>query len=87
MSALSPRCSCSCVRINAGCDECWLERITGIPLAVLALPGVVSLVWAGIFLWKYFPREHRWVAVTAVVLGMGTGVAVWGNLLGPLVLP
>ena len=75
------------VRIEAGCDECWLERITGIPLAVWALPGVVSLVGAGIFLWKYFPRRNRWVAVTAVVLGMGMGVVFWAGFLGPLVLP
>ena len=74
-------------RIEAGCDECWLERITGIPLAVWALPGVVSLVGAGIFLWKYFPRENRWVAVTAVVLGMGMGVVLWAGFLGPVVLP
>ena len=74
-------------RIQAGCDECWLERITGIPLAVWALPGVVSLVWAGIFLWKYFPRQHRWIAVTAAVVGIGTGLGIWGGFLGPLVLP
>ena len=74
-------------RADAGCDECWLERITGVPLAVWALPGVVSLVWAGVFLWKYFPRQHRWVAVTAAGAGIGTGLGVWGGFLGPLVLP
>ena len=74
-------------RADAGCDECWLERITGVPLAVWALPGVVSLVWAGIFLWKYFPRQHRWVAVTAAGAGIGTGLGVWGGFLGPLLLP
>ena len=75
------------VAARGRCDECWLERLTGIPLAVWVLPGVVSLVGAGIFLWKYFPRENRWVAVTAVTLGMGVGVAFWANVLGPLVLP
>ena len=74
-------------RVNAGCDECWLERITGVPLAIWALPGVVSLVWAGIFLWKYFPRQHRWVAVTAAGVGIGTGLGIWGGFLGPLLLP
>ena len=75
------------VRIEAGCDECKLEGITGIPLAVWALPGVVSLVVASIFLWKYFPRRNRWVAVTALVLGMGMGVVLWAGFLGPLLLP
>lgn len=74
-------------RVNAGCDECWLERITGIPLAVWALPGVVSLVWAGSFLWKYFPQENRWIAVTAAGVGIGTGLGIWGGFLGPLLLP
>ena len=74
-------------RVYAGCDECWLERLTGIPLVVLALPGIVSLVVAAWWLWRYFPRENRWVAVTAVVFGMGMGVAFWANFLGPLVLP
>ena len=75
------------VAARGRCDECWLERLTGIPLAVWALPGVVSLVGAGIFLWKYFPRENRWVAVTGVTLGMGMGVVFWAGFLGPLVLP
>ena len=75
------------VRASPGCDECWLERITGVPLAVWALPGVVSLVWAGSFLWKYFPRQRRWVAVTAAGVGVGMGLGLWGGFLGPLVLP
>ena len=75
------------ITVDAGCDECWLARLTGIPLAVWTLPGVVSLVWAGIFLWKFFPARNRWVAVTATVLGMATGVASWAGFLGPWLLP
>ena len=74
-------------RVNAVCDECWLERITGIPLAVLALPGVISLVGAAIWLWRYFPRDHRRVAVGAMCLGIAMGLAFYGSFLGPLLLP
>ena len=74
-------------RVNAVCDECWLERITGIPLAVLALPGVISLVGAAIWLWRYFPRDHRRVAVGAMSLGIAMGLAFYAGFLGPLVLP
>ena len=74
-------------RVNAVCDECWLERITGIPLAVLALPGVISLVGAAIWLWRYFPRDHRRVAVGAMCLGIAMGLAFYAGFLGPLVLP
>ena len=74
-------------RVNAVCDECWLERITGIPLAVLALPGVISLVGAAIWLWRYFPRDHRWAAVGAMSLGIAMGLAFYASFLGPLLLP
>ena len=74
-------------RVNAVCDECWLERITGIPLAVLALPGVISLVGAAIWLWRYFPRDHRRVAVGAMSLGIAMGLAFYASFLGPLLLP
>ena len=73
--------------MNAVCDECWLERITGIPLAVLALPGVISLVGAAIWLWRYFPRDHRRVAVGAMCLGIAMGLAFYAGFLGPLILP
>ena len=33
---------------NSGCDECRLSMLTGVPLGILALPGFVSLVGAGI---------------------------------------
>ena len=62
-SAFRPPCSCLVLplfgaSVNAGCDECWLRAdLPAFPLAVWALPGLVSLVWGGIFLWKYFPRR------------------------------
>ena len=74
-------------RVNAVCDECWLERITGIPLAVLALPGVISLVGAAIWLWRYFPRDHRRIAVGAMCSRHRDGVGFLRQLPGALAPP
>ena len=69
------------------CDECWLSALTGIPVAVWAFPGLVSLVGAGIWLWRYFPRDKRWLAVGSMCLGMAMGLAVYAGFVGPLLLP
>ena len=75
------------VTIRSGCDECQLSVLTGIPLAFLTLPGLVSLVGAGIWLARYFPRADRRLAVASLVLGVAIGMPVYGLVLGPLLLP
>ena len=42
---------------------------------------------AAVWLWKHFPREHRWVALASIVVGKGMGAAFRANFLGPLLLP
>lgn len=73
--------------MSSGCDECRVSVLTGIPLGILVLPAVVSLVGAGIWLFRYFPRQNRWTAVASLVLGLALGLAAYAFLVGPLLLP
>lgn len=73
--------------VSSGCDECRVSMLTGIPLGILVLPAVVSLVGAWIWLFRYFPRRHRRIAVASLVLGLPMGLAVYAFALGPLLLP
>ena len=73
--------------MRSTCDECQLSALTGVPLGVLASIGLVSLIGAGIWLARYFPRRDRRIAVLSLALGFGLGSVVYAQLLGPLVLP
>lgn len=73
--------------MSSGCDECRVSVLTGIPLGILVLPAIVSLVGAWIWLFRYFPRQHRWTAVASLVLGLALGLAAYAFLVGPLLLP
>lgn len=74
-------------RVRAGCDECLLASLTGVPLAVLVVPGFVSLVGSVWWLKRYFPRDRRWTAVMSMVAGMAVGIAAYQGVVGPLLLP
>ena len=86
--SFSPPCTLAAIlRFAKDQGVAPLSMLTGVPLGILALPGFVSLVGAGIWLVRYFPRLHRRVAVLSLVLGLGMGVAVYALFLGPLLLP
>ena len=72
--------------VNAGCDECWLERITGVPLAVWALPGSgFPGVGRHLVALEVLPAgDTGGSVVTAVALGYGVrgggrGAYSWGR--------
>ena len=73
--------------VRSTCDECQLSVLTGVPLGILVLLGLVSLVGAGIWLTRYFPRANRRIAAASLVLGLAIGMAVYRLFLGPLLLP
>ncbi len=73
--------------VSSGCDECLLSLMTGVPLGVLTLLGIISLVASWWWLARYFPRGRRWTAVLSMCAGMLLGLVVYQSLLGPLLLP
>jgi len=68
-------------------DEANFAAITGIPASLAVLPGLICLVLGYWFLVTAFPRGRRLRAVMPPLLGVALGIALWGSVLGPLVLP
>ena len=72
--------------VRSTCDECVLSALTGLPLALLVAPGLVSLVGAGWWLARYFPGGSRRLAAASMVAGFVVGTTVYGAYVGPLLL-
>ena len=68
-------------------DEANFAAITGVPPSLAVLPGLICLVLSYWFLVTAFPRGQRLRAVVPPLLGVALGIALWGSVLGPLVLP
>jgi len=68
-------------------DEANFAAITGVPASLAVLPGLICLVLSYWFLVTGFPRGQRLRAVVPPLLGVALGIALWGSVLGPLVLP
>ncbi|MCY3929935.1 MAG: hypothetical protein OXG81_16860 [Acidobacteria bacterium] len=68
-------------------DEANFAAITGIPASLAVLPGLICLVFGYWFLVTAFPRGQRSRAVGPPLVGVALGIALWGSVLGPQVLP
>jgi len=74
-------------RITAGTDEAHLAVLTGIPLLLLNFAGLLVLVLAWIWLLRRIPKDHRWISVGSLVLGLAFGIFLYFGVLGPRLLP
>ncbi len=68
-------------------DEANFAAIMGIPASLAVLPGLICFLLSYWFLVTAFPRGQRLRAVMPPLLGVALGIALWGSVLGPLVLP
>lgn len=68
-------------------DEANFAAITGIPASLAVLPGLACLLLGYWFLVTAFPRGQRLRVVVPPLVGVALGIALWGSVLGPLVLP
>lgn len=68
-------------------DEANFAAITGIPASLAVLPGFACLLLGYWFLVTAFPRGQRLRVVVPPLVGVALGIALWGSVLGPLVLP
>jgi len=68
-------------------DEAHVAVLTGIPLLLLNLAGLLVLVLAWIWLLRRIPKDHRWVSLGSLVCGLALGIYLYFFLIGPRLLP
>lgn len=73
--------------VRAGTDEAHLAALTGIPLLLLNVTGLLVMVFAWVWLVRRIPKEHRWVSRGSLLSGLALGIFLYFFLLGPRLLP
>jgi hypothetical protein len=74
-------------RVSAGTDEAHLAALTGIPVLLLNVTGLLVLVLAWIWLLRSIPKDHKWISLVSVVSGLALGIFLYFSVLGPRLLP
>lgn len=73
--------------IRAGTDEAHLAALTGIPIILLIVAGLLFLALVWIWMVRRIPREHRWVSLGSLVPGLALGIVLYFWVIGPWLLP
>jgi len=73
--------------VRAGTDEAHLAALTGVPVLLLIVAGLLVLVLAWIWLVRSIPKDHRWMSLGSLVFGLALGIFVYFWLIGPQLLP
>jgi hypothetical protein len=73
--------------ITTQTDEAHLAILTGIPVLVLSVVGLLVLLLAWIWLLRKIPKDHKWVSLVSLVSGLALGIFLYFSVLGPRLLP
>jgi hypothetical protein len=73
--------------VRAGTDEAHLAALTGIPLTLLILAGLLLLAFAWIWLVRSIPKDQRWISIGGLVSGLALGIVLYFFSIGPWLLP
>lgn len=73
--------------VRAGTDEAHLALLTGIPVFLLIVVGLLFLALAWISLIRSIPKDQRWVSFGSLVSGLVLGVFLYFWCIGGLLLP
>ena len=73
--------------VRAGTDEAHLAALTGIPLLLLNVMGLLVMLLAWIWLVRRIPKDHRWISLGSMVCGLALGIYFYFFLVGPRLLP
>ena len=68
-------------------DELRVAIVTGIPVEVFVVFGLVVLFVSGLWLARCFPRGQRVAAVASMTGGMAASLFLYANVVGPWLLP
>jgi len=73
--------------VRSGTDEAHLAALTGIPLIVLIIAGLLFLALVWIWMVGRIPKDHRWVSLGGLVSGLSLGIVLYFWVIGPRLLP
>jgi len=73
--------------VRASTDEVHLALLTGIPVRLPVIAGLLVLLGAWIWLVRRIPKDHRWISLASLVSGLALGIFVYFWLVGPRLLP
>lgn len=73
--------------VRAHTDEAHLAALSGIPVLLLNLTGLLVLLLAWIWMVRRIPKDHWWISLGSLVSGLALGIFVYFWLLGPRLLP
>lgn len=73
--------------VRAGTDEAHLAALTGIPVVLLIIAGVLFLLLAWVWLVRRIPKRQRRISLGGLVLGLAAGGILYFRLAGPWLLP
>lgn len=73
--------------VRAHTDEAHLAILTGIPLLLLNVMGLLVLVLAWIWLLRRIPKNHKWISLASLGSGLALGIYFYFFLIGPRLLP
>jgi hypothetical protein len=73
--------------VRFGTDEAHLAALTGIPLLLLNVAGLLLMVLAWIWMVRRIPKDHKWISFAGLISGLALGIFLYFSLLGPRLLP
>ena len=74
-------------RVTANTDEAHLAVLTGIPLLLLNVAGLLVFVLAWVWMVRSIPKDHRSVSLVSLISGLALGIFLYFWVLGPRLLP
>lgn len=73
--------------VRAGTDEAHLAVLTGIPVVLLIVAGLLFLLLAWVWLVRSIPKRHRRISLGGLVTGLAVGAFFYFWLIGLWLLP
>ena len=73
--------------IRASTDEVHLALMTGMPVRLPVIAGLLVLAGAWIWMVRRIPKDHRRISLASLVAGLAFGIFVYFWVIGPWLLP
>jgi hypothetical protein len=74
-------------RIRASTDEVHLALLTGMPVRLPVIAGLLVLLAAWIWMVRRIPKDHKRISLGSLLSGLALGIYVYFWVIGPRLLP